>query len=206
MIYPKNLENIIHFFKKLPGVGEKSAERHALMFLNFSKEDLISFSANLLEGKDNIRKCSVCGHLTDENVCSICQDKSRKQNLICILEDDKSVFSFEKVGSFKGVYHVLNGLISPIDGIRPEDINFSSLEDRINKLKSCELIIALKSTIEGETTTLFLTKMFENNENVVLSRLSYGIPIGAEIDYLDPLSLDRAISDRKTLNDKKVTS
>ena len=199
MLYPKSLENAINSFKKLPGVGEKSAERYALSLLDLDEKEIEDFSKSVKEVKESIKTCSICGHLTDKDVCDICSDKNRNDNLICVVEDYKSVFMFEKTGTFNGKYHVLNGLISPIDGVYPEDINISGLVDRIGEdNKDAEIIIALKPTIEGETTTLYIKKIFEK-KNIKVSRLSYGIPIGVDIDYIDLLTLDRALVDRKEI-------
>lgn len=200
MIYPELLQNLIIYYKKLPGIGEKNAERMALATLDLTKEDVDKFSKNLVDAKENMRNCKICGHLTDKEICSICSDNDRDHNLICVIEDYKSVFSFEKVGNFQGVYHVLGGLISPMDSIGPEDINISSLVKRIGN-ENVELILALKSSIEGETTTLYIKKIFENKGNVTISRLSYGISMGAEIDYLDIITLDRALEDRKKISE-----
>ena len=172
MIYPPSLEKLINYYKKLPGIGEKNAERLALATLNFKDEDVDGFSDTL----------------------------KRNKNLICVIEDYKSVFSFEKVGNYNGVYHVLNGLISPAENIGPENINLSSLIKRVDNLKDPELILALKSTVEGETTTLYIKKIFEKKK-VMISRLSYGIPMGAEIDYLDIITLDKALEDRKKISE-----
>ena len=199
MLYPKSLENAINSFKKLPGVGEKSAERYALSLLDLDEKEIEDFSKSVKEVKESIKTCSICGHLTDKDVCDICSDKNRNDNLICVVEDYKSVFMFEKTGTFNGKYHVLNGLISPIDGVYPEDINISGLVDRIGEdNKDAEIIIALKPTIEGETTTLYIKKILEK-KNIKVSRLSYGIPIGVDIDYIDSLTLDRALVDRKEI-------
>ena len=200
MIYPSSLEKLINYYKKLPGIGEKNAERMALFTLSFKEEDIDGFSKALVNSKKNIKKCLVCGHLTENDICNICSNESRDHNLICVIEDYKSVFSFEKVGNYNGVYHVLNGLISPADNIGPDNINLASLVDRVKKLKNPELILALKSTIEGETTTLYIKKIFEK-QNVKISRLSYGIPMGAEIDYLDIITLDKALEDRKQISE-----
>lgn len=199
MIYPESLEKLINYYKKLPGIGEKNAERLALATLNFKEEDLDKFSESLKNIK-KIHKCGICGHLTENEICNICSDPSRNKNLICVIEDYKSVFSFEKAGNYKGVYHVLNGLISPADNIGPDNINLSSLVKRVEEAEKPELILALKSTIEGETTTLYIKKIFEK-KNVLISRLSYGIPMGAEIDYLDIITLDKALEDRKKISD-----
>lgn len=199
MIYPESLQNLINFYKKLPGIGEKSAERMALATIEMKDSEIQKMAKDIINAKEKLHKCSICGHITDEEICSICSSSNRDKNLICVIEDYKSVFSFEKVGNYKGVYHVLNGLISPMDNIGPEDINISSLIKRVESLKNPELILALKSSIEGETTTLYIKKIFEN-KNVTISRLSYGIPMGAEIDYLDIMTLDKALEDRKKIS------
>ncbi len=200
MVYPKKLETILEYYKKLPGIGEKNAERLALATLDFTTEQISEFSDALIEAKEHLRPCKICGHLTDQEICSICSDDGRNKNIICVLEDYKSVFAFEKAGNFKGVYHVLNGLISPTEGISYEDINLNSLSMRVDTLDNPELILALKSSIEGETTTLFIKKIFEDKD-VLISRLSYGIPMGADIDYMDVVTLDKALDDRKKISD-----
>ena len=202
MIYPKSLSDSINYLKKLPGIGEKSAERMALSIIDMD-EDTVKELANALNNcKLNLKKCNICGSLTENEVCEICQlseDNYRNKNLICVLEDYKSVFAFEKSGKFDGVYHVLGGLISPMNGIGPDDINLSSLIKRVNELDNPEIIVALKSTIEGEATTLYIKKIFEG-KSVKISRLSYGIPMGMDIDYLDELTLLNALSDRKEIS------
>lgn len=172
----------------------------ALATLDFTTEQISEFSDALIEAKEHLRPCKICGHLTDQEICSICGDDGRNKNIICVLEDYKSVFAFEKAGNFKGVYHVLNGLISPTEGISYEDINLNSLSMRVDTLDNPELILALKSSIEGETTTLFIKKIFEDKD-VLISRLSYGIPMGADIDYMDVVTLDKALDDRKKISD-----
>lgn len=198
-MYPKVLEELISCFKKYPTIGEKSAERLALATLDLSEEELNNFSNILIKAKKVLKPCKICCNLTDKDICDICNDENRNKNIICVVEDYKSLISFEKAGNYKGVYHVLNGLISPIDNVSPQDINISSLVKRIEKLDKPEIIIALRSSIEGQTTTLYIKQIFENN-SVTISRLSYGIPMGAEIDYLDVLTLDKALSDRKIIS------
>lgn len=197
-IYPKLLETLIEYLKKLPGIGEKTAERYALALINLDEEELDGFADSIKEIKKTLQKCDICGHLTDQKICPICSDENRNHNLICVVEDYKSIFMFEKTGKFDGVYHVLGGLISPIDGVNPDDLNISSLVKRCNNLTNAEIIIALRPTIEGDTTTLYLKKIL-NKENIKVTRLSYGIPMGAEIDYLDVLTLERALYDRKEI-------
>lgn len=199
-IYPKSLEELISFYSKLPGVGSKSAERFALATLNFSEDEINDASKILLNAKMKLKKCPICGILTDQDICNICSNENRKKNIICVVEDYKSALAMEKIGTFKGVYHVLDGLISPIEGVGAEDINLAPLVSRINNLSNVELILALKGTIEGETTTLYIKKIF-SDKNVLISRLSYGLPIGADLEYLDMLTLDKAFNDRKKISD-----
>ncbi len=201
MLYPAVLNETIRSFQKFPGVGEKSAERYALSLLDFSDEDIERIVNNIKDCKKMLHPCKTCGNLTDKEICTICSDDGRKNNVICVVEDYKSVIMFEKSGSFDGKYHILNGLISPIDGVYPEDINLSTLVSRIEPEidHDAEIILALKPSIEGETTTLYIKKIFEK-KNIKVSRLSYGIPMGVEIDYLDSITLDRALLDRKEIS------
>lgn len=200
MGYPRDLENLISYFKKLPGVGEKSAERYALAAIEGTKEEIEGFANALKEAKNNLGRCIICGHITDEEICNICSDPNRDKNIICVIEDFKSVISFEKSGKFNGTYHILNGLISPMEDIGPEDVNIASLITRIEKLTNPELIMALKPTIEGEATMLYIKKLLENKK-VTISRLSHGIPIGADIEYLDNVTLEKALEDRKKISE-----
>ena len=200
MGYPKILEELINYLRKLPGVGDKTAERLSLSLIEQKQEDLNNLAILLKDLPNILHKCSVCGHLSDNDVCMICNSEVRDRNCICVVEDYKSIFMFERVGSYKGVYHVLDGLISPIDGVTPDDINLSSLVDRVKSSnEQLEIIIALKPSIEGETTTLYIKKILEKY-NVCVSRLSYGIPMGVEMDYLDSLTLERALKDRKEVS------
>ena len=198
-MYPDILSKTIEYFKKFNGIGEKTAERLSMSVLDMTKEDVVNFAKSIKELKDNITYCKICGHITDKDICNICSSNVRNDNLICVVEDYKSVFMFEKSGNYDGKYHVLNGVISPIDGITPDELNIASLMYRISKLKGdIEVIIALKPSIEGEATTLYLKKILEKY-NVKITRLSYGIPMGVEIDYLDSITLDRALKDRKDI-------
>lgn len=199
-MYPDILTKTIEYFKKFNGIGEKTAERLTLSILEMSSEDVETFSQCVTELKKNILRCKICGHITDKEICSICSNKFRKDNIICVVEDYKSIFMFEKTGNFEGKYHVLNGVISPIDGVTPDELNINSLVERISKMngEDVEVIIALKPSIEGEATTLYLKKMLEKYK-VKTTRLSYGIPMGVEIDYLDLITIERALKDRKDI-------
>ena len=198
-MYPDILTKTIESFKKFNGIGEKTAERLSLSILDMSNEDVDNFSKSVKELKESIKTCNICGHITDSDICSICSSSYRDDNLICVVEDYKSVFMFEKTGNYNGKYHVLHGVISPIDGITPDELNINSLVSRVSKLSGDkEVIIALKPSIEGEATTLYLKKILESYD-VKITRLSYGIPMGVEIDYLDSITLDRALQDRKDI-------
>jgi len=198
-MYPDIITKTIEYFKKFSGIGEKTAERLALSILEMSKEDVDVFSESVREVKKNVIRCKVCGNISVDEKCSICSNESRNNNLICVVEDYKSVIMFERTGNYNGKYHVLNGLISPIDGITPDDLNIDALISRISNLKGDkEVIVAFKPSIEGETTTMYLKKILEKH-SVKLTRLSYGIPMGVEIDYLDSVTLDRALKDRKDI-------
>ena len=150
------------------------------------------------EDKEKVHKCKECNTLTDEELCFVCNDPTRDNKVLCVVEDTKSVFLFEKLGMFHGKYHVLDGLISPLDGINPEDIGLSKLLDRINKDKYEEIIFAFKPSIEGETTSLYIKKILEDM-NIRITRLASGVPMGADMEYIDSLTLERAIKDRKDI-------
>ncbi len=199
MNYPKTILNLIESFKKFPGIGEKTAERMALSTLDMEEDNLNLFSKSLKEVKTKIKTCSKCGSLTEEETCEICEDKNRDHSIICVVEECKNVILFEKIGSFRGVYHVLGGLISPLEDKNPEDIKINELIKRIEKEKIKEVILALKPSVEGETTALYIQKMLENKE-VTVSKIAHGIPLGAEIDYIDPLTLEMAIEDRRQVS------
>lgn len=199
MIYPKQFSELMENFKELPGIGEKSAERYVYAIDELDFEEVEKFSKNLLDFKKNIKKCKICGHYANSEKCSICEDNSRDKSIICVVEDSKSVFMFEKAGIYKGKYHVLGGLISPIDDVNPEDINIANLiNNRLNdEIK--EVIIAINPSIEGETTSLYLQKLIQDKK-IKVSRLSYGIPMGSNIEYLDSLTIIKAFEDRKYIS------
>ncbi len=199
MNYPKTILNLIESFKKLPGIGEKTAERLALSTLNMDDDTIEIFSNSLKEVKNKIKKCEKCGSYTEEEICDICKSETRDHSTMCVVEESKNVIQFEKVGTFNGVYHVLGGLISPLDGVNPENINLNTLKKRIKEEKIKEVILAIKPSIEGETTALYISKMLED-ENIKITKIAHGIPMGADIDYIDPLTLEIAMEDRTTIS------
>lgn len=198
-MYPSTIKNLIECFKKLPGVGEKSAERMALACLNLDEETIKLFKTSLENIKTKIKKCTKCGNLSEEDECDICKNKNRNSDIICVVEESKNIILFEKIGAFHGKYHVLDGLISPLDGINPEDINISSLIKRIDEEDIKEIILAVKPTIEGETTALYIRKLLED-KNVSITKIAHGVPMGADIDYIDPLTLEIALEHRSEIS------
>ncbi|MEG1900121.1 MAG: recombination mediator RecR [Bacilli bacterium] len=198
-MYPESLKALIESFKFLPGIGEKTAERLAFAILDMDKEKVDFFSNSITSSKQLIRKCKTCGMLTDTETCSICNNASRNKQLLCVVEDPKSVFLFEKLGSFNGLYHVLNGLISPLDGINPEDIDIDKLVNRIKNGSFKEIIIAVKPSIEGETTALYIKKIL-GGLNLSVTKIASGIPMGADMEYIDQMTLERALKDRKEIS------
>ncbi len=197
-MYPDSIKSLIESFKFLPGIGEKTAERLAFSVLELEEEQAEFFAESLVDVKRNIHKCSVCNTLTEDDTCFICNDNDRDNDLLCVVEDTKNVFLFEKLGMFHGKYHVLDGLISPLDGVNPEDIGLDKLVDRIVKEKFKEIIFAFKPSIEGETTSLYIKRILDGLD-VKTTRLASGVPIGADMEYVDSLTLERAINDRKEI-------
>lgn len=197
-MYPDSIKNLIESFKMLPGIGEKTAERLAFSVLSMDNEQVQFFSDSLVEVKSKIHKCAKCNVLTEDEYCSICSDPSRNSNILCVVEDVKTVFLFEKQNMFNGKYHVLDGLISPLDGINPEDIGIDKLIDRVEKDGFSEIIFAFKPSIEGETTALYIKKILSDTD-ISITKLANGVPIGVDMEYVDSLTLERALKDRKEI-------
>ena len=197
-MYPNSIKNIIECFKDLPGIGEKTAERLAFSLINFDKEKLTSFSDAICDVRDKLTYCAICGNITENEICDICADKERKSSIIFVVEKAKDISLFEKINIFNGKYHVLGGLISPLEGIGPEDINIDKLLSRIDKEEIEELILALKPSIEGETTMQYIKKVLEN-KNIKVTRIATGIPIGTDIEYIDSMTLEFAFEGRKDI-------
>lgn len=200
MNYPSSLKSLIDCFKKLPGVGEKTAERFSLSVLDFDEKLIESFSDSIKDVKYKIKRCSICNNLTESDVCDICRDDTRDSSVICVVSEAKNSILFEKIGSYRGKYHILNGLISPLDGIGPEDINIDKLIERIDNEGVSEVILALKPSIEGETTSLYISKVL-SGKGVRVTKIAQGIPMGADMEYIDMLTLEMALSDRKEISD-----
>ena len=194
-MYPNCVRNLIDSLKDLPGIGEKSAERLAFSILNFDMEKIDNF-ANALNDIKNIKRCPICNNITDMDKCYICSDTGRDNDTIFVVEKPKDIVLFEKMGNYKGKYHVLGGLISPLEGINPEDINLESLINRVKENNVKEVIVVLKPSIEGETTMQYIKKILSNYD-VRVSKIPIGIPMGTDIEYIDSMTLEMAFEDRK---------
>lgn len=198
-MYPKSISSLIECFKDLPGIGEKSAERLAFAMLGFDKDRLTTFATAISDVRDKIRRCSVCNNISETAVCPICGNNNRKKDTIFVVEKPKDVALFERLGVYNGLYHVLDGLISPLEGINPDDINIKSLLDRVKNNDVSEIILALKPSIEGETTMQYIKKILEN-EKVKVSKIATGVPIGTDIEYIDTMTLEMALEERKDIS------
>lgn len=197
-MYPNSIKNLIDCFKDLPGIGEKTAERLAFSLLDFDKDKLTCFSDSICKIRDNIKYCSICGNLTEKDICDICNDKNRNNKILFVVEKTRDISFFEKLNIYNSKYHVLGGLISPLDGIGPEDINLNSLVNRIDKDKVEEIILVLKPSIEGETTMQYIKKILEN-KNIKITKMATGVPVGTDIEYIDPMTLEFALDGRKDI-------
>lgn len=195
-VYIEPIGRLINEFSKLPGVGKKTAQRYAYKVVNMSNEDAKAFADAIINVKNNVHYCSICGNFAETDVCDIC--KNRLAQTICVVKEPKDVIAIEKLNEFNGVYHVLHGTISPIDGIGPNDINIKGLLERIAKGGVNEVIMATNPDVEGEATAMYISGLLKPL-GIKVSRLAHGIPIGTDLEYADEVSLARAFIDRKTL-------
>jgi len=195
----KSLNKLIGELSKLPGIGEKSAQRIAFFILKERKENAFRLAESIKEVKEKVKYCSICGNVTEEDPCPICQDETRDKSIICVIEEPQDVFLFEKIRRFKGVYHILRGAISPIKGIGPEDINIKSLLERVKKGKIKEIILATDPNVEGETTAMYIYKLFFPL-GVKITRLAHGLPAGGDLEFADELTLLEALEGRREMH------
>jgi recombination protein RecR len=194
-IYPPPLERLIEQLSRLPGIGQKSATRVALYLLKTHRELAENLAKSLMEVKDKIEFCSTCFNLTDENPCSICRDQNRANGIICIVEGPGDQLAIEESGIFKGRYHILHGVLSPLDGIGPEDLKIGELFDRIEKEEVKELILATNPTAEGEATASYLAKIL-TDKGLKITRIALGVPMGGDLKYMDSMTLRHALKSR----------
>ncbi|HEO3737279.1 TPA: recombination protein RecR [Streptococcus agalactiae] len=198
MLYPTPIAKLIDSFSKLPGIGTKTATRLAFYTIGMSDEDVNEFAKNLLAAKRELTYCSVCGNLTDDDPCLICTDKTRDQSVILVVEDSKDVSVMEKIQEYNGLYHVLHGLISPMNGISPDDINLKSLITRLMDGQVTEVIVATNATADGEATSMYISRVLKP-AGIKVTRLARGLAVGSDIEYADEVTLLRAIENRTEL-------
>ena len=198
MIYPKAIAALIEQFQKFPSVGPKSAQRMAFYLLRMPTADVENFAKAIIEAKHNTHTCDVCFNLSASSPCEICSSSQRDRSVICVVSETKDLIAIEKTNEYKGLYHVLQGLISPIDGIGANDIRIKELLTRISEDDVKEVILALNPSVEGEATTLYLAKLLKPF-NITVSRIALGIPIGSDLEYADEITLARALEGRRII-------
>ena len=195
-VYIESIGKLINEFTKLPGVGKKTAQRYAYTIIHMPENEVQVFVNSIINVKKKVKYCSVCGNFTEEDICQICQKRDRK--IICVVKDPKDALAFEKLRDYKGVYHVLHGVINPMEGVGPNDIRIRELLARLQEGEVQELILATNPDVEGDVTALYIAKLVKAL-GVKVTRLAYGIPIGSEIEYTDDVTLLRAFVERKEM-------
>jgi len=194
--FPESVNKLIRELSRLPGIGQKTAQRLTFHILKSDQNDVERLARSLMDIKSKTDSCTICGAITETDPCGICNDSKRDDYLICIVEDAQDIYAFEKTNSFRGKYHVLGGVISPLDGIGPDDLNLEKLYDRIES--GAEIVLATNPSVEGDTTALYLAKVL-TKKKVKITRLARGIPVGSEIEYMDEITLIRAMEGRTIL-------
>ena len=195
-LYPKSANILIEQLAKLPGVGKATAQRLAFFILKSDQQDNINLSHAIKEIKEKITFCVDCGIMAESEICSICLDENRDEKIICVVEEPQDIYSFEKTNSFKGRYHVLGGVLSPLDGVGPDELNIENLYNRVES--GMEVILATNPSVEGDTTCLYLSGKLED-KGVKVTRLARGLPVGSDLEYMDELTLVRAMEGRTTI-------
>jgi recombination protein RecR len=198
MEYVLPLQRLIEKFSTLRGVGHKTAVRYAFSVLDMSEEEAVEFAEALISAKRDICPCAVCGNLSEGGSCSVCSDTARDAGVICVVEDSRAVMAIEKVKEYTGLYHVLGGVISPMDNVGPDQLRIKELLERINNTDVRELIIATNPNVEGETTAMYLSKLVAPL-GIKVTRLAYGVPVGADLEYADEMTLMRALDGRRQI-------
>ncbi|EAD3481601.1 recombination protein RecR [Listeria monocytogenes] len=196
MHYPEPITKLIDSFMKLPGIGPKSAARLAFYVLDMKEDDVLDFAKALVDAKRNLSFCSVCGHITDKDPCYICADTSRDRSVICVVQESKDVIAMEKMRDFHGLYHVLHGTISPMDGIGPEDINIPDLLKRLQDDTIEEVILATNPNVEGEATAMYISRLLKPT-GIKVTRIAHGLPVGGDLEYADEVTLSKAMEGRR---------
>lgn len=196
--YARPLSNLIGELSKLPGIGGKTAQRLAFHILSQDDRDAFALAEAILDAKKNMKYCSVCGNLTDVDPCSICADPARDQSVICVVESPRDVSAMERIKEFQGLYHVLHGAISPMDGIGPEDINLKQLIVRLQQNEVREVILATNPNIEGEATAMYTARLIKP-AGIRVTRIAHGVPVGGDLEYADEITLSKAMEGRREL-------
>ena len=192
------LSKLIEQFERMPGIGRKTAQRLAFYVLNLSKEQATEFSEVILSAHEKIKQCSRCCNLAEDELCPICKNEDRDETTVCVVEDPRDVFAFERTHEFEGTYHVLHGVISPMNGVSPEDITIKELLARLGDGVVKEVIMATNPTVEGEATAMYISRLLKPM-GITVSRLAYGVPVGADLEYADEVTLSKALEGRRTL-------
>jgi recombination protein RecR len=195
-VYAETLTKLIEELKRMPGIGPKSAQRLAFYILQSSEKDVEKLLVSIRDAKGKLKHCSACFNITDIDPCKICADESRSKDLLCIVAEPKDLVAIERSGEYKGKYHVLGGLISPLDGVSPESLRVKELLQKLQKNSIAEIILAISPTTEGEATNIYLTRLVKPL-GIKLTRLAYGLPIGADMDYADEATLSKAFQGRR---------
>nr|WP_315529506.1 recombination mediator RecR [Carnobacterium maltaromaticum] len=198
MHYPEPISKLIDSYQKLPGIGAKTAARLAFFTIDMKEEDVTDFAKALISAKRDLHYCSICGNITEEDPCEICNDTTRDRSVVLVVEDPKDVISLEKMREYHGLYHVLHGVLSPIEGTGPEDINIPSLIKRLQSDEINEVIIATNATAEGEATAMYLSRLIKP-AGIKVTRLAHGLSVGSDIEYADEITLLKAVEGRREL-------
>ncbi len=198
MHYPEPISKLIDSFMKLPGIGPKTAVRLAFFVLSMKEDVVLDFAKALVNAKRNLTYCSQCGHITDQDPCYICDDERRNKTIICVVQDPKDVIAMEKMKEYNGLYHVLHGAISPMDGIGPEDIKIPDLLKRLQDDTVQEIILATNPNIEGEATAMYISRLLKPT-GIKLTRIAHGLPVGGDLEYADEVTLSKALEGRREL-------
>ncbi|MDW7650859.1 MAG: recombination mediator RecR [Bacillota bacterium] len=198
MFYPEPIARLIEAFQKLPGVGPKTAQRLAFFVLGLPRDEVVAMARAMVEARDKTRYCRVCGNFSDSETCMICRDSRRDQSLVCIVQDARDVLAMERMREFKGVYHVLGGAISPMDGIGPDQLRIREFLTRLRDGKMKEVILATNPNVEGEATALYLARVLKPL-GVRVTRIAHGLPVGGDLEYADEVTLSRALEGRREL-------
>jgi recombination protein RecR len=198
MHYPEPISKLIDSFMKLPGIGPKTAVRLAFFVLTMKEDTVLDFAKALVNAKRNVSYCSQCGHITDRDPCYICEDNRRDRSTICVVQDPKDVIAMEKMKEYNGLYHVLHGAISPMDGIGPEDIKIAELIKRLQDNTVQEVILATNPNIEGEATAMYISRLIKPT-GIKITRIAHGLPVGGDLEYADEVTLSKALEGRREI-------